>query len=75
MRSRRRGSTRAAGTQRVTVEEAAALQSYPPGFDWQTGPNGKPLTKTKAFLQIGNAVPPLLAEAILTTLLTKDDDR
>ena len=63
------------GAQRVTIEEAAALQSYPPGFDWQTGPNGKPLTKTKAFLQIGNAVPPKLAEAILATLLTKDDNR
>ena len=54
---------------RVTVTEAAALQSYPPGFDWETGPNGKPLTKTKAFLQIGNAVPPLLAEAILRTIV------
>lgn len=63
------------GAQRVTIEEAAALQSYPPGFDWQSGPNGKPLTKTKAFLQIGNAVPPKLAEAILATLLTKDDNR
>jgi DNA (cytosine-5)-methyltransferase 1 len=46
------------GTERVTVEEAAALQSYPPGFTFAG-------TKTKQFLQIGNAVPPLLAEAIL----------
>lgn len=59
----------ATGAQRITIEEAAALQSYPPGFDWQTGPNGKPLTKTKAFLQIGNAVPPKLAEAILATIV------
>lgn len=43
---------------RVTVAEAAALQSYPPGFTFAG-------TKTKQFLQIGNAVPPLLAEAIL----------
>lgn len=57
---------------RVTVAEAAALQSYPPGFDWETGPNGKPLAKTKAFLQIGNAVPPLLAEAILRTIVGGD---
>ena len=62
-----------AGTkaERVTIAEAAALQSYPPGFVWdaevvdpRTG-KLKPITKTKTFLQIGNAVPPLLAEAIL----------
>ena len=50
---------------RVTVQEASLLQSYPADFDWSTGINGKPLTKGKAFLQIGNAFPPLLAEAIL----------
>jgi len=46
------------GARNMTADEAAALQSYPPGFIW-TG---------KTFLQIGNAVPPLLAEAILATL-------
>lgn len=50
---------------RVTVQEASLLQSYPADFDWSTGINGKPLTKGKAFLQIGNAFPPLLAEVIL----------
>lgn len=49
-------------TERVTVAEAAALQSYPPGFEWCG-------TKTKQFLQIGNAVPPLMAEAILRELV------
>lgn len=44
---------------RLTAEEAAALQSYPTGFTW-TG---------KKFLQIGNAVPPLLAEHILAALV------
>lgn len=48
---------------RVTIEEAAALQSYPPGFVFSG-------TKTKQFLQVGNAVPPLLAEAILKGFLS-----
>lgn len=43
---------------RVTVEEAAALQSYPPGFVWVG-------TKTTTFQQVGNAVPPLLALRVL----------
>lgn len=50
------------GASRITVDEAAALQSYPPGFTFAG-------TKTKQFLQIGNAVPPLLAEAILKGFL------
>lgn len=61
-----------AGTtaERVTVAEAAALQSYPPGFVWDVEVNGKPITKTKTFLQIGNAVPPLLAYRILEGFLS-----
>lgn len=51
---------------RVTVEEAAALQSYPAGFTFAG-------TKTKQFLQIGNAVPPLLAEAILRAVTEPGD--
>lgn len=64
---------------RVTVAEAAALQTYPADFDWspmvpvmRSGvPTGKlaPMSKTKAFLQIGNAVPPLLAAHVLSTIL------
>lgn len=48
---------------RITVAEAAALQSYPPGFTFAG-------TKTKQFLQVGNAVPPLLAEAILRAVIS-----
>lgn len=49
--------------ERITVAEAAALQSYPPGFTFAGA-------KTKQFLQVGNAVPPLLAEAILRAVIS-----
>ena len=47
--------------ERLTLREAASIQSYPADFD---------LSKSD-FLQIGNAVPPLLAEAVLKTFLTR----
>lgn len=42
----------------VSEEEAALIQSYPRGFPFRG-------TKSERRLQIGNAVPPLMAEAIL----------
>jgi DNA (cytosine-5)-methyltransferase 1 len=52
---------------RLTPTEAASLQSYPEGFQFAGG-------QGKQFLQIGNAVPPLLAEAILTALTAPELD-
>lgn len=48
----------APGAVKVTIEEALTLQSFPPDF---------PLvgSKTSRFRQVGNAIPPLLAAAVL----------
>lgn len=58
----------------LTYLEAAILQSYPADFIWEVEfvdakGRTRPVTKGAIFQQVGNAVPPLLAEAILRSLL------
>lgn len=65
---RKNGERQMDGAIRLTRDEAATLQSFPPEFIWRG-------SKTKQFLQIGNAVPPVMGAAILSALLAAPGTR
>lgn len=52
----------ATGRRRLTVRECATLQGFPPAYDFHG-------TKTSQYRQVGNAVPPTLAEAVARAVI------
>jgi len=50
----------------ISIREAALLQSFPPDFDFV--PPEQPLSGVALARQIGNAVPPLLGEAVARSI-------
>ena len=55
----------ASGRRRLTVAECATLQGFPEDHPWQ-------VTKTSHYTQVGNAVPPILAQVIGEAVLSAD---
>lgn len=49
---------RSEGAMRVSIEQLAILQGFPPGWQWVG-------TKTEQSRQVGNAVPPIMAELLV----------
>ena len=54
------------GSVQITAEEAATLQTFPPGYPFVG-------TKSSVFMQIGNAWPPLMAAHVAWALLSDPD--
>lgn len=58
----------ATGKRRLTVHECARLQDFPDDYPWQT----ETQSKTSLFCQVGNAVPPKLAEVVARAVIEED---
>lgn len=50
------------GNERVTIQEAAVLQTFPMNYPWQG-------SKSQQYQQVGNAIPPLLAKTVLQQVI------
>ena len=59
-RSGKKWASQFAEAVRVSVEEAAVLQGFPAGYPWQG-------SRTRCFLQIGNAVCPPVARVVVAS--------
>jgi DNA (cytosine-5)-methyltransferase 1 len=57
----------ATGRRRLTVQECATLQGFPPGHPFSG-------TKTSQYRQVGNAVPPRLAEVVARAVISKQKE-
>ena len=55
----------ATGRRRLTVQECAALQDFPPDHPWQGNQQSQ-------YRQVGNAVPPTLARVVAAAVLAAD---
>jgi len=53
---------RAIRKRRLTIQEAATLQGFPDDYPWQG-------TKNSMYRQVGNAVPPPVAQALGTAIM------
>ncbi|MCL2223604.1 MAG: DNA cytosine methyltransferase [Defluviitaleaceae bacterium] len=53
------------GLRMLTPRELFNAQGFPPDYAIETGPDGKPITKSAQVARCGNAVPPPFAEALV----------
>lgn len=57
------------GLRNFTVQEYMALQTFPYTFQFPETCRNKPLTKTEMKIQLGNAVPPPVGKAVMSSVL------